>query len=57
MFSSNELQSQYQSLLSRVFSPVLEDVRGTLVELVILLAGLAFLGSAVLAVVGSGINV
>jgi hypothetical protein len=51
------LDLEYQSLVRRVFSPVLEDVRGTFVELVILLAGLAFLGSAVLAVVGSGINV
>jgi hypothetical protein len=50
-----EINAPFKALLSRVFSPVLEDVRGTFIELVILLAGLAFLGSAVLAVVGSGI--
>jgi hypothetical protein len=48
------LDREYRALVRRAFNAVLEDGVGIFFDLLGLLAGLAFLGSSVLAVVGSG---
>lgn len=53
--TADQISASFKALLSRISCSVREDAWDTFTDLLGLLAGLAFLGSVVLAVVGSGI--